>query len=339
MDSGMDTRHLIDLIMQQTTVLIAQLSTAAGVRAPLAHVADRVFLDLSSAIEAQGKSKKVVADMFGLALRGYQKKVARLAGETQRLQKTLSEALIEFVDEQGSVSKSRIRARFAVDGEREVLGVLRDLVDNGTLYRTGRGEGTVYGLTSPSDLKALSAESAAQALENLVWLRLSRGGAMSIPELCSEFRAAPEAMSETVHALLEHGRVHARDGAGRLEYEAGPVHIPVGSSAGWEAALFDHFHAVARALGAKVSRGATRSSSHDLIGGSTLIFEVHPTHPHYAEVTGLLARVREEVHAVWHRVRAHNEAFPSDDRCKTRVTFYFGQNVEPPDTEEEEQSP
>ena len=334
----MDTRHLIDLIMQQTTVLIAQLSTAAGVRAPLAHVADQVFLDLSSAIEAQGKSKKVVADMFGLALRGYQKKVARLAGETQRLQKTLSEALIEFVDEQGSVSKSRIRARFAADGEREVLGVLRDLVDGGTLYRTGRGEGTVYGLTSPTDLNALSAESAAQALENLVWLRLSRGGAMSIPELCGELRAASEAIPGAVHSLVEHGRVHVREGEGTLEYEAGPVHIPVGSSGGWEAALFDHFYAVTRALAAKVSRGLTRSSTNDLIGGSTLNFEVHPGHPHYAEVTGLLGRVRDEVNAVWHRVRAHNEAFPPDERNKMRVTFYFGQNVEPPETEAEEQS-
>ena len=50
-------------------------------------------------------------------------------------------------------------------------------------------------------------------------------------------------------------------------------------------------------------------------------------------------RVREELNDVWHRVRAHNEAFPPDADHKTRVTFYFGQNVELPDTEEEEQKP
>jgi hypothetical protein len=44
----------------------------------------------------------------------------------------------------------------------------------------------------------------------------------------------------------------------------------------------------------------------------------------------------ERLHNVWHRVRAHNEAFPSDEQNKTRVTFYFGQNVEPPETEAEE---
>ena len=43
----MNTQLLIDAIVHQTTVLIAQLSTAAGIRAPLAHVADQVFLELS----------------------------------------------------------------------------------------------------------------------------------------------------------------------------------------------------------------------------------------------------------------------------------------------------
>jgi hypothetical protein len=74
----MNVKLLIDAIVQQTTVLIAQLSTAAGVRAPLSHVADQVFLELSRELEAQGLGRKVVADMFGMALRGYQKRVQRL---------------------------------------------------------------------------------------------------------------------------------------------------------------------------------------------------------------------------------------------------------------------
>ncbi len=69
----MDVKLLIDAVMRQTTVLIAQLSTAAGIRAPLAHLADQVFLDLAAAIEEQGVRRKVAADMFGLALRTYQK--------------------------------------------------------------------------------------------------------------------------------------------------------------------------------------------------------------------------------------------------------------------------
>src|SRR5688572_33330965 len=74
----MNTKLLIDAIVHQTTLLIAQLSTAAGIRAPLAHIADQVFLELSREIEAQGVSRRVAADMFGLAIRTYQKKVQRV---------------------------------------------------------------------------------------------------------------------------------------------------------------------------------------------------------------------------------------------------------------------
>ncbi len=63
-------------IVRQTTVLLAQISTAAGVRAPLAHVADQVFFELGRELEAQGVRRNVVADMFGLALRSYQMKNA-----------------------------------------------------------------------------------------------------------------------------------------------------------------------------------------------------------------------------------------------------------------------
>ena len=43
----MNTQLLIDAIVQQTMVFIAQLATAGGVRAPLVHVASQVFLDLT----------------------------------------------------------------------------------------------------------------------------------------------------------------------------------------------------------------------------------------------------------------------------------------------------
>jgi hypothetical protein len=52
----MKAHYLIDAIVRQTTVLINQLATAGGVRAPLAHVASQVFLDLAKDLEAQGVS-------------------------------------------------------------------------------------------------------------------------------------------------------------------------------------------------------------------------------------------------------------------------------------------
>ena len=93
----MDTKLLIDAIVQHKTVLIAQLSTAAGIRAPLARLADQVFLELSREIEAQGISRKVAADMFGLAIRTYQKKVQRLTESASEPNRTLWQAVLEHM--------------------------------------------------------------------------------------------------------------------------------------------------------------------------------------------------------------------------------------------------
>ena len=70
---------LINAIVRQTTILIAQLATSGGLRAPLATVASQVFLDLVSELERQRVSRKVSADMFGLGLRTYRRKIQRLS--------------------------------------------------------------------------------------------------------------------------------------------------------------------------------------------------------------------------------------------------------------------
>ena len=101
----MDTQVLVDSVMRQATVLIAQLSSAAGVRAPLAHLADEVFLSLSQELERQGVSRKVVADMFGLALRGYQRRVQRLRESATERGTTLWRALLEHLQEHGPVTR------------------------------------------------------------------------------------------------------------------------------------------------------------------------------------------------------------------------------------------
>src|SRR5690348_16898574 len=95
----MNSRLLVDSIVRHTMVLIAQLATTAGVRTPLAHLAGHVFLDLTQAIEQQGVGRKVVADMFGLALRSYQQKVERLSESATGRGVTLWEAVQRYLAE------------------------------------------------------------------------------------------------------------------------------------------------------------------------------------------------------------------------------------------------
>jgi hypothetical protein len=107
--------------------------------------------------------------------------------------------------------------------------------------------------------------------------------------------------------------------------------VPVDSERGWEAAVFDHFQTVVRAIATKLRVGTARSSHSDVNGGATLTFDIHPGHPHREAVLGLLARVRADVNALWTQVQEHNAESPVPEHEQTQVSFYFGQCVTPPD--------
>src|SRR5262252_5045970 len=117
-------------MVRQTTVLIAQMATTAGARAALAHTANSVFLDLVHELKNQGLGSKVISDMFGLTLRAYHAKVARLSESGTERGRSLWEALLAYVQQHGSVTRLAILERFSGDEEVVVRGVLRDLVES-----------------------------------------------------------------------------------------------------------------------------------------------------------------------------------------------------------------
>lgn len=152
----MDVGALIDAVVRQTTILVAQLATAGGSRARLAHTADQVFMDLVTTLKDQGLASKVIADMFGLALRTYHAKVQRLAESRTMRGQSLWSALLEHIERKGPIFRSDVLARFSYDDPISVRGVLRDLVDSGMIYSTGSGDhdGRVRVLPAADDLPA-----------------------------------------------------------------------------------------------------------------------------------------------------------------------------------------
>src|SRR5262252_3264697 len=130
----MNPRILIDGIVRQTTVLIAQLATSGGLRAPLAHVAGQVFLELAKELESQGVTKKVSADMFGMALRTYQRRTHRFSQSLTDRGRSLWEAVVEFIQREGPVTRDEILTRFRHDDGTSVRGVLRDLTEAGVAF-------------------------------------------------------------------------------------------------------------------------------------------------------------------------------------------------------------
>jgi hypothetical protein len=329
----MDTKLLIDALVQQTTVLIAQLSTAAGIRAPLARLADQVFLDLSREIEAQGISRKVAADMFGLAIRTYQKKVQRLTESASEPNRTLWQAVLDHLTAVESQTRRELLEHFRRDDPIVVGSVLNDLVSTGLVYRTGTGDTQCFRIVEEHELARGRREARHEALAPLIWLYTYRTNGSTLALLRAQFQVDEDELLAAVAQLEAHGQLQ-RSGEGEAAtFRASPFVVPVGAEHGWEAAVFDHFQTVVKAIGTKVRRGAARSAADHVNGGATLTFDVHAGHPQREAVVGLLKRIRADVNELWTSVQDYNERHPIPEDRKEEVAFYFGQCVTGPDVE------
>jgi hypothetical protein len=330
----MNTRLLIDAIVRQTTVLLAQLSTAAGIRAPLAHVADEIFVSLAREIEAQGVGRKVAADMFGLALRTYQKKIQRLTESATEHETTLWEAVLDHVVKAGSESRRDLLEAFAGDGEREVIGVLTDLVGGGLLHASGRGANAVYGVTSSAERRALLEASDAESLVAFVWAAIRAAPGTTVGAVAEALRVDESLVRDAARRLVADGRAQLDGDGDDATLRAEPLVIAIGSELGWEVAVLDHFRAVANAISAKIRNGQTRSLPDDIVGGTTLSFKLPSGHPLRDRVLGLLSRTRRDAIALWQEVETHNVAQGAADDEGERAWFYVGQFVETENSED-----
>jgi hypothetical protein len=321
-----NVRLLIDAIVRQTTVLIAQLATSAGMRAPLAHIANQTFLSLVAELERQGIGQKVIADMFGLALRSYQQKVQRLSESATDRGVSLWEAMHGFLQERQVVSRAEVLRRFSRDDQPSVRGILNDMVDSGLVYKTGRGDGTAYRVASAEDMQRLDRDAREASVEALAWVTVYREGPIGRRELGERLAVEPESLDHALAQLEGDGRIRREAHAdGGERYTSDRCFLPVGESAGWEAALLDHYQAMVQAICAKLA-GPGGSVGAQRTGGSTYSFDVWPGHPHADAVYGLLAQQREAVSKLWDRVRAYNGEQGSErSGTRDRVTFYFGQ--------------
>lgn len=322
----MNVHLLIDAIVRQTTVLIAQLATTAGVRAPLAHVANQVFVDLATELKSQGLGHKVIADMFGLALRTYHARVQRLSESVTDRGRSLWEAVLEFVQDKNTVKRAEVLRRFRRDDDATVRGVLRDLVDTGMIFQSGRGDATVYRAAEPDEMLAADDADPVAAAANVVWIAVHRYGPVSRDELVELTRLDGGPLDTAVQSLVDDSRVEIVGEGEGVRYASTDYFIPYDAPHGWEAAVFDHFQTVVTSVCTKLAQGQTRALPADTTGGSTWAFDIWPGHPLEDEVLGLLREVRERATDLRERVDAERANRP-DGVSDRRVLFYAGQSV------------
>jgi hypothetical protein len=321
----MNVAYLLDSIVQHTTALIAQVATTAGTRAPLAHVANRVFLDLVTELERQGVGRKVVADMFGMALRSYQQKVQRLTEAQTDSGKTLWVTVYEYLRQNNVVLRAELLRRFCNEDDALLKGVLHDLVESGLVFRTGTGSNVVFRIASDEDLERASQSEASGALRAAVWFHIYRHGPVARKALTRAMHCQDVALTAAIDELVSDGRVtrETRDGD---EYLASrQCFVPMDEVGGWGPAVVDHFRMVTGAICAKLLNGQTRALPDDELGGSSFSFNVWPGHPYEGRVRGLLKEQRRTLAALWDEVSGYNQNTASTP--STKVNFYFGQSV------------
>ncbi|MGC4092904.1 MAG: hypothetical protein QM756_34465 [Polyangiaceae bacterium] len=327
----MNTQALIDAVVQRTTVFIAQLATAGGVRTPLSKVADQVFLDLSKELEAQGVRKKVIADMFGMALRTYHRRVRELRSSRTEGERTLWEVVLAFLREREPVSARDVQRRFQHDDPEILIGVLNDLVGSGLAYRAGSGESTVYRVADQADFAQLDEEHRAQANEYLVWLAVYRHQPVGAARVAELSRLSTTACEAALSSLVREGRVSRAERNGQPEYTSPRLEVPFGASSGWETAVLDHFQAMLTALGMKLTQAPARARATDVVGGSTWSLELWDGHPLEQEAVATLTRIREQVENLRQRIDSHRatteQATGEQATAKKRVVCYAGQYV------------
>ena len=310
---------LIDAVVRETTVLIAQLATTGGARAPLAHVAGQVFIELSNELRAQGVSRKITADMFGLGLRSYRRKIQRLSESSTERGRSLWQAVYEFLSDNGVATKAAVLARFNRDDPALVGGVLHDLSESGLIFRAGRGPSALYRLASDEELEQQRSFDLEEGRDSFLLAVIYREGPLTLDEIITLSKLTEREVRDSVVRMVADAKLEV-DMTGEGEaYRCPALVVEAQTGAGWEAAVYDHYRAVVRT----VCRRLQGIGDSALEGGSTYTFQVWPGHPLYEEVNTVLSSYRDGLSALRARVDEHNRDAGIPDE-HDRVIVYAG---------------
>ena len=328
----MNVPLLIGAIVRQTMVLIAQLATTGGVRAPLAQVADQVFKDLVHELERQGVSRKVSADMFGMGLRTYLRRIQRVGESSTERGRTLWEALLDYLGKSGVVTRGQVFKRFYRDDETLVRGVLHDLVESGLIFCSGSGAECAYRAATNEEIGELRRVRSGEGLDELIWAIIYREGPLTRDGILA-LGGITEAELDLVLMRLENtGRIEAKESLSQRLFSASSFVVGLGADVGFEAAVFDHFQAVVKTVCVRLRNDPPAMplpegmTSLDVTGGCTYTFDLWDGHPMTNQVLKTLAEYRRAMTKLRQEVEAIN-ARQGIPKKSVKVLCYAGQSL------------
>jgi hypothetical protein len=285
-----------------------------------------LFADLVRELREQGLGNKVIADMFGMALRTYRRRVARLSASRTEHGHSLWEAVLRHVQQHGPVSRADVLQRFAREDDEVLRSVLADLVESGLVQRRGSDDGALLetGTAAPS----AGGTGDAAMLESLVLVALHRAGPLAVKDIAEIVPASATDLETALAQLVRSGVVMLEQRGEQRRYRCESCVIGFGDEAGWEAAVFDHYQAMVVALVTKLRGGGLRADLKDRVGGSTFVFDLWAGHPMESQVLDYLRTMREHGMALRKELERQTAASPMPaDAEALRVIAYVGQSV------------
>lgn len=329
----MNFSNLVERMVPLVAELFATLKANDPLRMDFADIAHKTLLDIVEVLNEEGLSNEVIAESLGMTISGFYKKIKELRSTYstpsggRRAAPSLMERVYKHVHDNGSptrpVSYNDLTDHFHLVPADRLNAVLRFLVRYSLLSVAGHGIYRQYRIVPRS-------EQAPAGYQDVV-LMLYRDGPMSTEQLEQRLQLSDQELERHISRLRDNGRLEETTGDDSTpRYRATAYHIPVGTPEGFEAALWDHFSTMVRAMCKKVRLAKYGAAAADVVGGATASFEVPVDSPEYAEISGFLKDSRERLQAWFERVQPY-----IDDRDPgreyARVSVYVGQMVEADD--------
>lgn len=336
---------LVERMVPLVAELFATLKANDPLRMDFAAIGQKTLLDIVGVLRQEGLTNDEIAASLDLSIAGFYKRVRELR-ETYspvggRRRTTLWERVYEHVlaktggSPRKAVRYAQIQASFGSVGDERLRSTLRFLVRYGLLTVTGSAQQPEYRIVPRDEEPGASYHA--------VVVTLYRDGPLSLAELAARLEGTEDECLAHIETLRGAGKLVEVEAEGEpVRYRATGYHIEPETEEGFQAALWDHFHTVVRAICRKVRMRSHLAQLRDVDGGTTFSFDIPADHPLYGEVSGFLAETRVRMEDWLTRVQALDAATPPEVP-RARVTIYTGQMVElgepPPGPDEAEEVP
>jgi len=249
---------LIRLITRQAMKLVARLAIVHDRRSSLAKISDIAFLELNNELETLGLRKKVIADMFGLALRSYQQKVNRLHESTAWDMRSLWTSVYDYLSKAKKATRKDIFDRYNAADERVLSSILADLTASGFLTKTDvkttkGGNDTIYTVTDDNMANKPTLNQACTL--NLVWTYIYTYPRVSRQNIAERLGLDADAVQSVLEQLEKTNRIErVVDDLG--EYFVAPWCIQEAGEGvmGMLSGMYHHFQSICSALAIKLEQ-------------------------------------------------------------------------------------